>query len=257
MVVEENKGSQASTEEPEVKSEVKKVENELYPEKEEKKTEVQAPEEEKTSEEKEAEAKEIEEKQKKESEQKETKEKQEKEKVKKEIPEKYDIKLPENSLISKEQLGEIESLAKDRGFSNEEAQGLLDSHNKIAEKTADIVQQASLDELKELTEVTWVKEAQEDKEIGGDDLLKNSEMSSRVLKKFGSEKLINILDPMRDDNPTGTGLGNHPELLRLFTRIGKIMSDDQLIFGSTKTESKKSPEQILYGGSEDSKESES
>ena len=191
------------------------------------------------TEEKKEEAKEEEPKTEEKTEEKEDKPEEKKEEEKK-VPEKYELKLPEKSLISDERLEKIESLSKDRGFSNEEAQQVLDSHNDAVEEAIKEYEEAGAENLKELAEVTWPKESEEDKEIGGEKFKENVELAKRVITKYGSEKLTKILND--------TGYGNHPELLRVFVNIGKVMADDQLVLGKTQgAESEKSIADKFYG----------
>ena len=73
---------------------------------------------------------------------------------------------------------------------------------------------------------TWKTELQNDKEFGGDNLPKNVELAQRVVKKFGSESFQQAL--------TDSGLGNHPELVKVFAKIGKAIGEDNIVLpGST------------------------
>ena len=39
---------------------------------------------------------------------------------------------------------------------------------------------------------------------------------------------------MLEQNPYGMGLGNHPEVIRLFYRIGKAIGDSDIVIGDAK-----------------------
>ena len=156
------------------------------------------------------------------------------------VPEKYEIKIDDKCMITDEQLGKIESFAKDRGFSNEEAQAMVDQVNATIDSSLTLYQEEQVKQVKELVEVTWPKEAKEDTEIGGDNFESNCELSKRVVQKFGSEKFLEILEK--------DGYGNHPEFLRFTVKLGKAMSDDSLIFrGSTDIKKEKSLADTFYG----------
>ncbi len=58
---------------------------------------------------------------------------------------------------------------------------------------------------------------------------------------------MNLLDPRTKENPTGTSYGNNPELMRFLVRIGKAMSDDQLLLAKGKGPEKKSAAEVFYG----------
>jgi len=171
---------------------------------------------------------------------------QEVEGLKKQIPskpkpvEKYEIKLPENSKLDAKHLESIVQYAKERGLSNEDAQAILDRDSKLRDSFEQTIKEAQLNELETISN-DWAKQAKDDKEIGGESFNKNVEMSKRVIERYGTEEFKKALDD--------TGLGNHPELLRVFSRIGKAMSEDQLVIPGThpSTKTKKRPEEILYG----------
>ena len=148
-------------------------------------------------------------------------------------PEKYDLKVPDKSLLDAASVEKIASFAKDRGFSQEQAQALLerDNQNAVASEAA---QQAALKEQSQ----QWVKDVMSDKEIGGKDAKQNVALAHRVIERFASPVLVQQLRE--------TGLGNHPELLRLFVNVGKMMSDDQLVTGSGTPKIEKSAAEIFY-----------
>lgn len=157
------------------------------------------------------------------------------------VPEKYDVKLADDSLISDERKEKIESFAKDRGFSNEHAQSLVNEVvNEAVEEAVTLYQEATLENAKELADVTWPQQCKDDKEIGGDDYAKNAELSKRAREATSSPEFNKIL--------LETGYGNHPEVVRHFLRLGKMMSDDQLVLGGGKGPIKeKDAADVFYG----------
>lgn len=85
----------------------------------------------------------------------------------------------------------------------------------------------------------WVETLKEDPEIGRENFNASLEIARRGVKEFASKELIDFLNVSR--------LGNHPEFVKLFYRIGKKLQDDQLITAKTQVaESKKSLAEILY-----------
>jgi hypothetical protein len=63
-----------------------------------------------------------------------------------------------------------------------------------------------------------------------------------VVARFGSDSLKAELSK--------TGYGNHPEMVRLLTRIGKAMAPDQLVLPGTQAGgTQKSAADVLYGSS--------
>lgn len=155
---------------------------------------------------------------------------------------KYDLKLPENSVLSEDHVEKTVAFAKEQGLSNDAAQKMIDRDNTLVAAK----QQDGLDQLDVLVNETWPKQAAEDKEIGGDDFGKNCELAKRVVNKFFDDDFKNLLNPKSEDNPTGVGYGNHPGLVKGLVRIGKVMSDDSLVLGKANTTNEKSDIDKLY-----------
>lgn len=153
------------------------------------------------------------------------------------VPEKYDLKLPEGSLLQAKAIEEVAALAKEQKLSNEEAQALIEQrHKAVADYDAD--------QQKLMTETVdgWAKQVSEDSEIGGQAHRQNVELAHRVAKRFGSSEFSKVLNE--------SGLGNHPEFVRTFLRIGKAMSEDQLVItDSDLSAADESPASVLYGKS--------
>lgn len=142
------------------------------------------------------------------------------------VPERYDLKLPEDSVLDAPALERIASLAKERGLSQEEAEAaVIDTNKRVAEVYDQQTKQ-------------WLDEVKADKEIGGEALNKNVELAKRVVDRFGSESLKKDLNR--------TGLGNHPELVRFLSKIGNQMSEDVLVHPGAQVGGAKSVEDLFY-----------
>jgi len=156
-------------------------------------------------------------------------------------PEKYDIKMPENSVLSQAQAEEIVSYCKEQGFSQEQTQkqveresnvvsGIIASHNKGGEGWT-----------KQVAE--WEQQSLADPELGNGDkaaLNENAALGRRVLQKFGDKELVEGL-------LEATGAGSHPAVLRFISRIGKAMGEDSLVLPGASPAGKKPIEDVLYG----------
>jgi hypothetical protein len=152
------------------------------------------------------------------------------------VPEKYDLKLPEGAQIKPDQLEKIASFAKEQGFSQEQAQKYLERENAVL---SDFVKSQE-DGLKTQTQA-WVESVKGDKELGGEKFKENMEVSLRAVQKFCSPDFVKLLND--------TGLGNHPELVRAFYRIGSAMKEDSLVIpGAQGASAGKSAAELLYGG---------
>ena len=127
-----------------------------------------------------------------------------------------ELKLPEGSKLDVKRLDTFKALAKEKGWTPEDAQARLQAESD-AVTNYDAQMQANMKAQGE----TWVAELKKHPEIGGDKFGESAEMAKRVVAKFGSESLKTALD--------STGLGNHPGLVEMLVKIGKSMSADSLI----------------------------
>jgi hypothetical protein len=134
----------------------------------------------------------------------------------KKVPDKYDLKLPEKTLLAPERLQGVAEYSKKHGLSQEAAQGLVDRENEAVMSYA----KAYEDSVNENID-SWESKTKADKEIGGVHFAENIGHAKRALESFGSQELKQALSQ--------TGLGNHPELIRMFSKIGRQMAPDKLV----------------------------
>ena len=101
------------------------------------------------------------------------------------------------------------------GLSQRQAAGLMDYYQKLSgESAGQIAQMQSQDREASVADLR--------KEFGAafDERLSQAK---DAVKHFGGDQLLQVLDE--------TGLGNNPDLVKAFAKIGKAMGDDEL-FGS-------------------------
>lgn len=147
-------------------------------------------------------------------------------------PEKYEFKAGEGVDLDTEALKDFEPVARDLNLTNEQAQKLVDAYPKILAG----VQQRQAEAWQKQTE-GWAETVKADKEIGGDKLTANLSAAQRALDQFGTQELKEYLN--------ATGLGNHPDLVKTFVKIGKAMSEDGMVDGSN--QGQRSAAEVLYG----------
>ncbi|BBS33373.1 peptidase [Enterobacter kobei] len=148
-------------------------------------------------------------------------------------PEKYEFKPAEGQELDTAALEQFEPIARELNLSNEQAQKMVDLYGT---KILPMVQQQQAEAWQKTTE-QWAEDVKADKEIGGDKLTANLSAAQRALDLFGSPALKEYLE--------GTGLGNHPELVKTFIKIGKAMSEDGMVDGSN--QGQRSAAEVLYG----------
>lgn len=153
-----------------------------------------------------------------------------------EPPEKYELKLPEESLLDSESVSQVEQFAKQNKLTQEQAQKLLEQNNALLSN----YQQNQVEGLKQKAE-EWKSQSKSDKEIGGDGFSESVELAHRALDKFATKELKDVLDQ--------TGFGNHPEIVRVFSRIGKQISDDEFVVSGQRATQEKSAVEVFYGDS--------
>ena len=152
---------------------------------------------------------------------------------KQDAPGDYDaFTLPEGIEMNDAALDQFRQLAKAAGLDQENAQKFVDLYTAAIVEAAESQQKLWAD-----TQQNWVDQAKTDPEIGGDNFDANIGEAKRVLKEFGSPEL--------DDALSLTGAGNHPEFIRLMSRVGKAISEDAMIPGRATT-GPRTAETILY-----------
>lgn len=128
-------------------------------------------------------------------------------------PVSYDLKFEDGVEVDRDG---IVAHAKQHGLSVEQAQALADRESenfRQAEK-----KQA---ELRDSLKSQWLEASKADAEFGGDKLEPALSVARGVLEKFGSKELRDALND--------TGLGNHPEMLRLLKKVGDAFADDKFV----------------------------
>jgi len=143
-------------------------------------------------------------------------------------PEAYeDFTAPEGVELDAEVLEEFKTVAKDLNLPQEAAQKVADLGVQMAQKWADAQTEASTALIGE-----WRETAKADKEIGGDNLPANLSLAKQAVEKFGTPELSQMLEDYR--------MGDHPEMIRFFVRVGKAVSEDTFVAGGNTTPEKKS-----------------
>lgn len=151
-------------------------------------------------------------------------------------PDKYDLKLPEKTLLNQANLDEIVAYAKAQGLSNEQAQAHVERESAAISKDREN-QKAEFVKMNN----GWLEELKADKVLGGDKLGENDEKAARVLDAFGTPEFKKEL--------TDSGLGRHPGLFRMLVKIAGAMGEDNFIAaGAQAAEKEKSRADRFYGG---------
>lgn len=147
-------------------------------------------------------------------------------------PEKYAFQAPDGVEMDGEALKDFEPVARELNLTNGQAQKLVDAWPKILAG----VQQRQAEAWQKQTE-EWAADVKADKEIGGDKLTANISAAQRAIDQFGTDELKEYLN--------GTGLGNHPELVKFCVKVGKSLSEDSMV--TSGNGGQRSAAEVLYG----------
>ena len=139
------------------------------------------------------------------------------------VPEAYSFTVPEGMNLSEATVGKFSDVAKDLKLSQDAAQRILgDMAGAIQAQQSESLK-AFYADIGGMPD-TWEAQVRADKDIGGDKLKDNLAAAARFRDAYGSPELKSLLDK--------TGLGNHPELVRVFIRAGKAISPDTFVSGN-------------------------
>jgi len=129
-----------------------------------------------------------------------------------------DFSFPENIEINNDLMEKFKGLAQDSSLSQEKAQALLDLSIENGQKVlAD--QQAEFMKVRQ----DWQKSIKEDPDFGGKNFSETIVRAKRVLNNYGSPELKEMLDT--------SGLGDNPEVIKMFVKIDKVLGDDTSVTG--------------------------
>lgn len=124
----------------------------------------------------------------------------------------------------------VAALAKDLALSQEAAQKLFDARTAESARLAEAVSKGAQE---------WARQTVADKEIGGERLEENISIARRGAEQFATPELRKLLDE--------TNLGNHPEIVRHFLRLGRALKSDKVVQGGKPPpDAAMSPEKILF-----------
>ncbi len=162
------------------------------------------------------------------------------------VPEKYELQLPKDSHLPVAAIEKTAAIARVLGLSNEAAQQVIDSFHATLSESVEAERKAwepgKGSEWKR-QQAEWTDAALKDAEIGGtpDKLKVSAEKANQVLRKFGSQGVTDYLN--------ATGIGSHPEFLKMLAKIGRAMSESTLVIGSNSSPPvQKTHAERLYGG---------
>lgn len=147
------------------------------------------------------------------------------------------LKLPEGFTLhdkGKEQLAEL--LKSNPGVNKEFVENLLVHHAAELKAMSD----RQLDAWNTLR-TTWVNEVKADPDIGGRNLEPTLQSIGKVISHYGGEQA----DAIREALST-TGAGDNPHIIRLFSRVAKVLNEGGYVGGDTAKPGRRSAADTLW-----------
>lgn len=151
-------------------------------------------------------------------------------------PDQYaDFTAPDGITLDVDVTGEFKEIAKGMNLPQETAQKVVDLGAKLVQKIEARRAEETTAEL-----ARWAEASKTDKEFGGDLLPESLAGAKAALAQFGSPELKDMLN--------SSGLGNHPEVIRLLHRVSKAISEDTIVGGKPGSTPAVTTAQRMYPG---------
>lgn len=148
-------------------------------------------------------------------------------------PEKYEFELADGLLIDDEVVTQFDPVFRELDLTNEQANLLGTAYAKLRQ-----AESAAWE-----SEVTgWGEAVKADPEIGGDKFSSSAANAIRVIGLHGTPELRKFLNE--------TGAGNHPEMVRIFARVGALLPKEDTGVTGESASAPKSIEERMYGKSQ-------
>ena len=155
------------------------------------------------------------------------------------VPEKDEFEPPEGVEVDPSKIEVFGETAKELGLNQKQFQQLVEYD---IQRSAAALEEMSTQFSERINH--WAEDTKADKELGGENFDENLGLAKRAIDTFGSPQLAKLIDVPSADNPDGLGLGNHPEVIRLFYRVGRAISESDLVTGDNKIEGRDSLEKM-------------
>ena len=136
------------------------------------------------------------------------------------VPEAYELTAPEGLTIDADLLAEATPIFKEAGLSNDQAQAILPAAKSLMEKTQQATIQTMIDGGNQQRK-SWLDAAKADEQIGGNKWDASLDSAGKALDALGHPEGSEFRTALNE-----TGFGNHPEMIRIFARLGQMVGED-------------------------------
>jgi len=157
------------------------------------------------------------------------------------VPEAYELAVSEGFELDPAMVAEATPIFQEIGLTNDQAQQLMPVAEKFAQSIIDRNNQAIMQTVT-AERAAWLNDAKADEEIGGSKWDDSIVTAAKALDQLGFTK-GSAFRSLLDDS----GMGNHPEMIRAWTRIGRAISEDSdFVRGGVATTGARTAAHTLY-----------
>jgi len=159
-------------------------------------------------------------------------------------PEEYaEFAIPEGTTLDETTATEFKSIAKELDLTQEQAQKLLDFGGDKIRAMAEAPQKLWAE-----TQAKWQAEVKADPEIGGTNFAESRAAAAKVFEPGESNPFVGSAEEAKSlkDALNMTGAGNNPAMVKLFVKMGRMLSEPGGLSGKPVKDSQESLLDKLY-----------
>jgi hypothetical protein len=136
------------------------------------------------------------------------------------VPEAYELTVSDGFELDAAAIEAATPVFQELGLSNDQAQKLIPIAEQFAQSITDRLNQQIIGAVT-AERAAWLEEAKSDAEIGGDKWDGTLVTAAKALDTLGFTKGSPFRNLLNE-----SGLGNHPEMIRAFAKVGRALSED-------------------------------
>jgi hypothetical protein len=149
-------------------------------------------------------------------------------------PEKYEFKLPDGVELDQALIDEVTPVFKELNLTQEQAQKLVDLQARNMQRVNESIAKQFTDTVQ-----AWAESTKKDPEFAGVDYEKKIGIAVKGITAHGTPELRKLMDE--------TGIGNHPEMIRMFYKLGLEVKEPSLVDGPPKNTTPADKAKLFYG----------
>lgn len=136
------------------------------------------------------------------------------------VPEAYELTAPEGMDLDADLVAEASPIFKEIGLTNDAANKLMPMAGKLVEKTVARLQEQAIDQHN-VQRKAWLDDAKGAEDIGGAKWDATLHTAARGLDALGYKEGHAFRTFLNE-----TGIGNHPDMIRIAARLGQLVGED-------------------------------